>query len=72
MYVNHELENETDHGGFAKVSKISLNQTDGSIVGAELVINGTEEYRRLCSALLVEGYGNWMADQTYFCNLKRM
>ena len=57
VFVNHELENETDEGGFAKVSKLRLNQTDGSIIGAELVINGSEEYKRLCSASLVEGYG---------------
>lgn len=57
VFVSHELENETDEGGFAKVSKLRLNQTNGSIVGAELVINGSEEYKRLCSAFLVEGYG---------------
>src|SRR5919107_910341 len=57
VFVNHELENETDEGGFAKVSKLRLNQTDGSIIGAELVIDGDEEYKRLCSASLVEGYG---------------
>lgn len=26
-------------------------------MGAELVINGSEGYKRLCSAFLVEGYG---------------
>ena len=57
VFVSHELENETDEGGFAKVSKLRLNQTDGSVVGAELVIDGSEEYKRLCSASLVEGYG---------------
>ena len=57
VFVNHELENETDEGGFAKVSKLRLNQNDGSVIGAELVIDGSEEYKRLCSASLVEGYG---------------
>lgn len=57
VFVNHELENKTDHGGFAKVSRLSLNQTDGSIMGAELIINGSEGYKRFCSASLVEGYG---------------
>jgi hypothetical protein len=57
VFVNHELENKTDHGGFAKVSRLRLNQTDGSIMGAELIINGSEGYRRFCSASLVEGYG---------------
>jgi hypothetical protein len=57
VFVNHELENETDEGGFAKVSKLRLNQSNGGVIGAELIINGSEEYRRLCSASLVEGYG---------------
>ena len=57
VFVNHELENETDQGGFAKVSRFRLNQTDGSIIGAELIINGSEEYKSLCSASLIEGYG---------------
>jgi len=57
VFVNHELENETDEGGFAKVSKLKLNQSDGRILGAILLIDGSEEYRRLCSASLVEGYG---------------
>jgi hypothetical protein len=57
VFVNHELENKTDHGGFAKVSRLRLNQTDGSIMGAELIINGSEGYKRFCSASLVEGYG---------------
>jgi hypothetical protein len=57
LFVNDELENDTDHGGFAKVSRLRLNQTDGSIIGAELVINGSEGYQRFCSASLVEGYG---------------
>lgn len=57
LFVNHELENDTDHGGFAKVSRLRLNQTDGSIMGAELIINGSEGYKRFCSASLVEGYG---------------
>ena len=57
VFVNHELENKTDHGGFAKVSKLRLNQTDGSIMGAELIINGSEGYKRFCSASIIEGYG---------------
>ena len=57
VFVNHELENKTDHGGFAKVSRLRLNQTDGSIMGAELIINGSEGYKRFCSASLVDGYG---------------
>jgi hypothetical protein len=57
VFVSHELENQIDEGGFAKVSKLRLNQTNGGVIGAELIINGSEEYRRLCSASLVEGYG---------------
>jgi hypothetical protein len=57
LFVNHELENDIDHGGFAKVSRLRLNQTDASVIGAELIINGSEGYQRLCSASLVEGYG---------------
>src|SRR5918992_738865 len=57
VFVNHELENETNEGEFAKVSKLRLNQSNGSIIGAEFIIDGSEEYKRLCSASLVEGYG---------------
>jgi secreted PhoX family phosphatase len=48
------------------VSRLRLNQTDGSIIGAELIINGSEGYQRFCSASLVEGYG--FEHPTFFTN----
>lgn len=56
VYVNHEYDSEDD-GQHAKVSKLRLNTTDSSIIGAQLVITDSEGYERLCSASLVEGYG---------------
>ena len=57
VYVNHEYNSEEQEGQHAKVSKLRLNKTDGSIVGAELVIRDSQGYESLCSASLVEGYG---------------
>src|SRR5918996_765435 len=56
VYVNHEYDPE-EHGQNAKVSKLRLNTTDGSIIGAQLAILDSQGYERLCSASLVEGYG---------------
>jgi hypothetical protein len=56
LYVNHEYDSE-DTGQHAKVSKLRLNSSDGSIIGAELVIKDSQGYERFCSASLVEGYG---------------
>lgn len=56
IFVNHEYDLE-ENGQNAKVSKLRLNTTDGSIIGAELAIIDSQEYERLCSASLVEGYG---------------
>ncbi|MDN5847636.1 MAG: PhoX family protein [Candidatus Nitrosocosmicus sp.] len=56
VYVNHEYDS-TEDGQYAKVSKLRLNTTDGSVVGAKLAITGSQGYERLCSASLVEGYG---------------
>jgi hypothetical protein len=56
VFVNHELEKEVE-GEYAKVSNIRLNQNNVSIIDANLIINGSEGYERLCSAYLVEGYG---------------
>ena len=66
LFVNHELENETDQHGFAKVSKIALNQSDPSIINADLVINGLERYKSLCSGYLANGYG--FVHPVYFTN----
>ena len=57
VYVNHEYNSEEQQGQHAKVSKLRLNRTDGSIIGAELVIRDSQGYESLCSASLVEGYG---------------
>lgn len=68
LFINHELENDTEEGqdGFAKVSKLSLNQSDLSIINGTLVINGTEEYEALCSSYLVDGQG--FIHPVYFTN----
>ena len=56
VYVNHEYDSK-ENGQHAKVSKLRLNTTDGSIIGAQLAITDSQGYERLCSASLVEGYG---------------
>lgn len=56
VYVNHEYDSE-ENGQHAKVSKLRLNATDGSIIGAQLAIKDSQGYERLCSASLIEGYG---------------
>ena len=56
VYVNHEYDSE-ENGQHAKVSKLRLNTTDGSITGAELAIRDSQGYETLCSASLIEGYG---------------
>src|ERR671918_2310659 len=56
VYVNHEYDSE-ENGQHAKVSKLRLNTTDGSIIGAQLAITDSQGYERFCSASLVEGYG---------------
>lgn len=56
VFVNHEYDSE-ENGQHAKVSKLRLNTTDGSIIGAELAIRDSQGYERLCSASLVKGYG---------------
>lgn len=68
LFINHELENDTEGGqeGFAKVSKLTLNQSDLSVVNGTLVINGTEEYEALCSSYLVDGQG--FIHPVYFTN----
>ncbi len=66
LFVNHELENETGQNGFAKVSKLTLNQSNPSIINAELVINGSERYKALCSSYLANGYG--FIHPVYFTN----
>jgi len=68
LFINHELENATEDGqdGFAKVSKITLNQSDLSVINGTLIINGTEEYEALCSSYLVDGQG--FVHPVYFTN----
>jgi hypothetical protein len=56
LYVNHEYDSE-ENGQHAKVSKLRLNSTDGSIIGARLAITDAQGYERFCSASLVEGSG---------------
>ena len=56
VYVNHEYDSE-ENGQHAKVSKLRLNTTDGSIIGVELAIRDAQGYETLCSASLIEGYG---------------
>ncbi len=66
LFVNHELSNDTGEDGFAKVSKIILNQSDASVIDASLIINGSEEYERFCSSYLVNGFG--FIHPMYFTN----
>lgn len=56
VFVNHELNNTTNHDGFAKVSKLKLDK-DGAIINAEFVVDGSEMYERFCSSSFMEGYG---------------
>lgn len=65
VFVNHELNNGTNHEGFAKVSELKL-QKDGSIVQAQFHIDGTEGYERFCSSSLIEGSG--FQHPVYFTN----
>jgi hypothetical protein len=41
VYVNHEYDSE-ENGQHAKVSKLRLNSTDGSVIGAQLVITDSQ------------------------------
>ncbi|HYO05828.1 MAG TPA: hypothetical protein VER14_02455 [Phototrophicaceae bacterium] len=68
LFINHELENETEEGqdGFSKVSKITLNQSDLSVINGTLIIDGSEEYEALCSSYLVDGQG--FVHPVYFTN----
>lgn len=65
VFVNHELNNGTNHGGFAKVSHLVLNK-DAQVLKEEFVVDGSEQYERFCSSSLVEGYG--FNHPTYFAN----
>lgn len=65
VFVNHELNNGTNHGGFAKVSQLKLDK-QGAVINAELVADGSELYERFCSSSLVEGSG--FEHPTYFTN----
>lgn len=65
VFVNHELNNGTNHGGFAKVSELKLKK-DGAIVGAQMVVDGSELYERFCSASMIEGSG--FKHPTFFTN----
>src|SRR5689334_13850902 len=38
VYVNHEYDSEEHGGEHVKVSKLRLNTSDGSIIGAQLAI----------------------------------
>jgi uncharacterized protein DUF839 len=68
LFINHELENDTESGqdGFAKVSKLTLNQSNLSVINGTLIINGTEGYEALCSSYLVDGKG--FIHPVYFTN----
>lgn len=65
VFVNHELNNGTNHGGFAKVSHLTLNK-NAEVLKEEFVVDGSEQYERFCSSSLVEGYG--FNHPTYFTN----
>ncbi|MCI0558821.1 MAG: hypothetical protein MN733_10015, partial [Nitrososphaera sp.] len=65
VFVNHELNNGANHGGFARVSQLKLDN-DGAIINAEFAADGSEMYERFCSSSLVEGYG--FTHPTYFTN----
>jgi hypothetical protein len=66
LFVSHELNNGTNHGGkFAQVSLLTLAK-DGSILDGEYLIDGTEGYERFCSGFLMEGHG--FPEPIYFAN----
>jgi len=65
VFVNHELNNGTNHEGFAKVSELKLKK-DGAMVQSQFVIDGTEGYERFCSSSLIEGSG--FSHPVYFAN----
>lgn len=65
LFVSHELNNATNHEGFAKVSLLKL-AADGSVLDAKYLIDGTEGYERFCSGYLAEGHG--FPVPVYFAN----
>lgn len=65
VFVSHELNNGTNHGSFAKVSKLILNR-NAEVLKASYVVDGSEMYERFCSSSLVEGSG--FAHPVYFAN----
>jgi hypothetical protein len=65
LFVSHELNNGTNHEGFAKVSLLKL-APDGSVLDAKYLIDGTEGYERFCSGYLAEGHG--FPVPVYFAN----
>lgn len=66
VFVSHELNNSTNHEGFAKLSLLKLSTTDGSVLDAKYLIDGTEGYERFCSGYLAEGHG--FPVPVYFAN----
>lgn len=65
VFISHELNNGTNHGGFAKVSELVLNK-DGEVIEQQLVIDGSQQYERFCSSSLVDGHG--FTHPVYFAN----
>jgi hypothetical protein len=52
LYVAHELEWE-DGAGYARVSRLVLNQRSGGVLNADFLLDGTERYADLAALTLV-------------------
>lgn len=66
IFVSHELNNGTNHGGFAKVTKLQLDKNTNKVEYGGFVIDGSAEYERFCSSSLSEGNG--FDQPIYFAN----
>lgn len=52
LYVTHDLEWE-DGAGYARVSRLVLNQRSGGVLNADFLLDGTERYTDLAAVTLV-------------------
>jgi hypothetical protein len=70
VFVSHELNNGTDQGGFAKVSRIGINKTDLHVLDGQYLINGPTDgttYKRFCSATMAKD-GSFKDHPIFFAN----
>lgn len=66
VFVSHETNNGPNHGGWAKVSRFLYREGTGTLLRAEMAIDGSQEYERFCSSSAVQGYG--FRNPIYFAN----